>query len=480
MSSILFRDVLVLIFSFSPPETLLSASCINHEWRELIFEYHFWRRSCVTRYISSIYRHNLSSHETLQNQEISPKSDGVLTSNQYNSGDNIYWRNIAKKYIRLEHNLWNKKFQEYKLRGHSSEILSTVISKSLGIGCSGGSDSALILWSMNSSNIKPISQFNLSGPVTCLEILDNILFAATENGAIYSIPLNNGDPLRSRGDLSATPSFCSSQPIRCMAPFPSSVNVRDGIKTNEFLMEENHDHRDDEDIQISRINYTPQYNNRNNNIVLIGVSNKIVGYDAREGNRSVAFEMRGHTQPVNCLSVNEQATEYRLFNNDSHHDHYSNDLDQIESSSVPSTAEEWFVVSGSNDKTVRLWDIRMRRFLRTMRGHRSAVKCVQRRGNRILSGGGFQDQGAVRLWNSRTGKQMRQIRIPSENDVVQCLAFDGYKMMIGGNKSFSVWNVMGDNPIWTYPVAVNDFGFDDQFISVASKDWNLRVFDLNQ
>ncbi|ETN99165.1 WD-40 repeat protein, partial [Reticulomyxa filosa] len=90
------------------------------------------------------------------------------------------------------------------------------------------------------------------------------------------------------------------------------------------------------------------------------------------------------------------------------------------------------ICSGSNDKTIRLWDIENTKQLAVFNGHESRVSSVKYSrnetsivgGNMICSGSGDK---TVRLWDIRTGKQIHIFKghtsdvlaveyLPSEND----------------------------------------------------------------
>ncbi|MGH9938119.1 MAG: WD40 repeat domain-containing protein [Blastocatellia bacterium] len=71
---------------------------------------------------------------------------------------------------------------------------------------------------------------------------------------------------------------------------------------------------------------------------------------------------------------------------------------------VAVTADGRRVVSGSDDKTVRVWEVESGRCLATLEGHTSAVLgvAVTADGRRIVSGS---DDKTVRVWETPTDEQ---------------------------------------------------------------------------
>jgi WD40 repeat protein len=67
------------------------------------------------------------------------------------------------------------------------------------------------------------------------------------------------------------------------------------------------------------------------------------------------------------------------------------------------------IVSGSDDKSVRVWDAKTGEQLRELQGHTDSVTSVafSPDGNRIVSGS---DDKSVRVWDAKTGEQLRELQ----------------------------------------------------------------------
>ena len=89
------------------------------------------------------------------------------------------------------------------------------------------------------------------------------------------------------------------------------------------------------------------------------------------------------------------------------------------------------VLSGGEDKTMRLWDFASRAEKRCLRGHADSVRTVAfvPDGRRAVSGS---HDGTVRLWDLETGNELR--RYKGNTDVVHCAAVspDGRRIAAAG------------------------------------------------
>lgn len=114
------------------------------------------------------------------------------------------------------------------------------------------------------------------------------------------------------------------------------------------------------------------------------------------------------------------------------------------------------LVSGSDDKSIRVWDISdllveapereaaqelpppLQRFVGTLEGHTGQVNSVAIDGNRIVSGS---DDGTVRLWNTTTGALEQTLDEAHDNSIVMSVAIGGNRIVSGGqDETVKVWN----------------------------------------
>lgn len=106
------------------------------------------------------------------------------------------------------------------------------------------------------------------------------------------------------------------------------------------------------------------------------------------------------------------------------------------------------IVSGSTDKTIKLWDARTGQLTNTLSDHRSSIYSVtfSPDGKQVLSGSVDQ---TVRLWNVATGQAVGKPLV-GHGSIVTSVAFspDGHRIVSGSfDKTIRLWNAVTGQPI---------------------------------
>ena len=102
------------------------------------------------------------------------------------------------------------------------------------------------------------------------------------------------------------------------------------------------------------------------------------------------------------------------------------------------------IASGGNDTTLRLWDFATAEPIRTLRGHTEWVYTVtfSADGRHLLSGGGSAGKDiAARLWDSGDGREVRQLN--GNGQLISSVAFsrDGSRALTGSeDKTAALWD----------------------------------------
>jgi len=110
------------------------------------------------------------------------------------------------------------------------------------------------------------------------------------------------------------------------------------------------------------------------------------------------------------------------------------------------SADGKLLVSGSWDKTIKIWDLQDRKVLRVLRGHTEEVSTVDLSpdGKYIVSGAW---DGTIRIWDVKTGQQIK-VLVGDSPERVRSVVFtqDGKNIISGGDDNkIRIWDVVSGN-----------------------------------
>ena len=148
------------------------------------------------------------------------------------------------------------------------------------------------------------------------------------------------------------------------------------------------------------------------------------------------------------------------------------------------------LASGSQDKTIQLWDINTRKHLKTLTGHEEGVTAVVYSPDGTTLVSGSQD-GTIRLWNVNTGDHIKTIE---EAGHVTSLVYspDGSILASGteDNNVIKIWDAQTGQCLQTFTghtqrVNAVVFSPDSKTLASVSSDgtillWDLTTSTLNQ
>jgi WD40 repeat protein len=140
-----------------------------------------------------------------------------------------------------------------------------------------------------------------------------------------------------------------------------------------------------------------------------------------------------------------------------------------------------YALSGSEDATLKLWDIESGRELRTFVGHHDWVNAVafSPDGKRVVSGS--RDR-TVKLWDVGSGRELRTL---SNGGFVESVAFspDGVRILSNDGKAICLWDVESGRKLRTLPtddyVSSLVFSMDGNRILSTGGD-KVRLWDLER
>lgn len=94
------------------------------------------------------------------------------------------------------------------------------------------------------------------------------------------------------------------------------------------------------------------------------------------------------------------------------------------------------VISGSTDRTLKVWNAETGHCIHTLYGHTSTVRCMHLHGNKVVSGS---RDATLRVWQVDTGECLHVL--VGHLAAVRCVQYDG-KLVVSGAYDYmvKVWN----------------------------------------
>ncbi len=152
-------------------------------------------------------------------------------------------------------------------------------------------------------------------------------------------------------------------------------------------------------------------------------------------------------------------------------------------SSVSFSRDGKTLASGSDDKTIKLWNVETGQEIRTFKGHNSRVFSVSfsRDGKTLASGS---DDKTIKLWNVETGQEIRTFK--GHNSIVYSVSFsrDGKTLASGSDdKTIKLWNVETGQEIRTFKghngsVFSVSFSPDGKTLATSSGDNTIKLWNV--
>ncbi len=140
-------------------------------------------------------------------------------------------------------------------------------------------------------------------------------------------------------------------------------------------------------------------------------------------------------------------------------------------------------LSGSSDTTARLWDLDAGTEIRQFKGHSNIVTCVAFApgGARVATGS---YDGTVRIWDALTGKELQ--KLGGDLDVVKCIAYSPEGDMLvsaGKDKLITLWRLRDGTAIRKFSghqkeITGIEISPDGSRILSVSRDLTIRLWDL--
>ncbi|KNC84022.1 hypothetical protein SARC_03756 [Sphaeroforma arctica JP610] len=136
------------------------------------------------------------------------------------------------------------------------------------------------------------------------------------------------------------------------------------------------------------------------------------------------------------------------------------------------------VLSGSEDRTLKLWDLQTMICQTTFTGHKDTITCAQLSHNIVVSGS---LDNTIKIWDTKTGECLNTLF--SHTIGVNCLQFDSLRIVSGSEDgTIKVWDRQTGHCMYTlqgHDQSVNTLQFNDSMIVSGSDDNNIKIFDFS-
>ncbi|NMB21417.1 MAG: WD40 repeat domain-containing protein, partial [Firmicutes bacterium] len=147
------------------------------------------------------------------------------------------------------------------------------------------------------------------------------------------------------------------------------------------------------------------------------------------------------------------------------------------------SADDRYIASGSNDRTIRIWRRSDGQLVRTMYGHTSAIKVVafSPQGHYLASGA---RDGKIKIWNWQTGQEVRTLEGHANMLTDLIWSPDGTKLASSGwDREVRVWDVTTGRELKSFTHANWVRGVtwspDSRFLYSGGDDLGLKVWQVD-
>ncbi|MBF0466503.1 MAG: protein kinase [Nitrospirae bacterium] len=151
--------------------------------------------------------------------------------------------------------------------------------------------------------------------------------------------------------------------------------------------------------------------------------------------------------------------------------------------SISADSHSKLLLTGSIDKTIRLWDIESGDLINTFKGFPAGITSVHLSEDGLYAVAGTMDK-TISFWDIKKGKQMRALK--GHEGVVRsvCLSNDHHLAVTSGDdKTVKVWDITTGRLIRTYdghpdPVMAVSLNADNRFFITGCADGKLKMWEM--
>ncbi len=142
------------------------------------------------------------------------------------------------------------------------------------------------------------------------------------------------------------------------------------------------------------------------------------------------------------------------------------------------------VVSGSDDKTIKIWDLKTGKEIRTLVGHQGLISSVaiSRDGQTIAS---VSYDKTIKIWNFKTGAEIRTLKGHSREILSVAISPNDEKIVSGSvDRTIKIWHLKTGKEILTIPAHTLDvnalaISLNGDLLLSCSDDKTVKLWNLN-
>ncbi|KAL6597149.1 WD40-repeat-containing domain protein [Neocallimastix sp. 'constans'] len=135
------------------------------------------------------------------------------------------------------------------------------------------------------------------------------------------------------------------------------------------------------------------------------------------------------------------------------------------------------IISGSRDKTIKIWDLKTNECIKTLEGHNGSVLTLQFNEKYLVSGS---SDNTIILWDIKTYKIIKRIT-DHEDSVLNVKLNENYIVSSSKDHSIRIWDIHTGNFIRKLEEnnGANAIQLKDNIIVSASNDHAIRIWSLS-
>lgn len=228
---------------------------------------------------------------------------------------------------------------------------------------------------------------------------------------------------------------------------------------------------------------------------------KLLGSHGRITGGTLKEKMTGHSSTVYCIvfspdgkllasssgdrtiKVWNVATQKLAWSIDPSDKKYAKDAHSTTIRSVAFSPDGTILASASYDHTIKFWDVKTRKLIRTLTGHTSSLRIIQFSPDGKLLASSSTDN-TVRLWNVATGKTVHVLS--GHTQTVRSVAFRSDGLLLASSssdRSIRLWNVKTGAHLKTltgHTSSVRSVAFspNNRTLVSCSLDNTVRLWDV--